>query len=81
MARASTSDWAMLQIHTHQPDAAYLDDALDVGRRLLELQQPDGSTDLSDSPGFASSDVASPRTFSETCERVLTAIALGNGGA
>ena len=79
MSRASKSAWAILQLHTHRPDRAFPDYAAGVGRRLLELQMPDGSIDVSESPGFEGR-VPGSRTFSATCDWVLTAIALANGG-
>ena len=76
---ASKTGWAALQLNVNQPDPALSDYAEAVGRRFLELQQPDGSVDLTVWPGFENG-APLPLRLSNLCDWTLTALALANGG-
>ncbi len=75
---ASKTGWAVLQLNVNQPDPALTGYAASVGRRFLELQQPDGSVDLTVWPGFENG-APLPLRLSNLCDWSLTALALANG--
>lgn len=77
---ASKSGWACLQLHRHVPDDELLRYANGIGARLIEIQLPDGSVDLSQVPGFERG-VPYYNLLSVTCDWTLSAIALANGTA
>jgi len=76
---ASKTGWAALQLNVNRPDPALTAYAEAVGQRFLELQQPDGSVDLTVWPGFESG-APLPLRLSNLCDWSLTALALANGG-
>ncbi|MBM4435643.1 MAG: hypothetical protein FJ029_00110 [Actinobacteria bacterium] len=80
MSFVSKTGWAVLQHQTHQPDAKVLSFAQGVCRRFLELQQSDGSIDVSSFPGLAGG-VPATTTLATTYDWTLSALALANGGA
>ena len=76
---ASKTGWAALQLNVNRPDPALTAYAESVGRRFLELQQPDGSVDLTVWPGMESG-APLPLRLANLCDWTLTALALANGG-
>ena len=78
-AFASKTGWAALQLNVNRPDPALSDYAAAVGQRFLELQQPDGSVDLTVWPGLEGG-APLPLRLANLCDWSLTAIALANGG-
>ncbi len=77
---ASKTGWAVLQLAVHRPDAALTAYAAQVGERFLELQQSDGSIDLSGWPGLETG-APLPLRLANLCDWTLTAVALANGAA
>ena len=75
---ASKTGWAVLQLNVNRPDPALTAYAEAVGRRFLELQQPDGSVDLTVWPGFEDG-APLPMRLANLCDWTLTALALANG--
>ena len=76
---ASKTGWAALQLNVNQPDPALTDYAVSVGWRFLELQQPDGSVDLTVWPGMEGG-APLPLRLANLCDWSLTSLALANGG-
>ncbi len=77
---ASKTGWAVLQLNVNRPDPALTAYAESVGRRFLELQQPDGSVDLTVWPGMEAG-APLPLRLGNLCDWSLTAIDLANGAA
>ena len=76
---ASKTGWAALQLNVNRPDPALTGYAEAVGQRFLELQQPDGSVDLTVWPGMEGG-APLPLRLANLCDWSLTALALANGG-
>lgn len=76
---ASKTGWAALQLNVNRPDPALIAYAEKVGQRFLELQQPDGSVDLTVWPGMEGG-APLPLRLGNLCDWTLTALALANGG-
>ena len=75
---ASKTGWAVLQLNVNRPDPALTDYAEAVGQRFLQLQQSDGSVDLTVWPGMETG-APLPLRLSNLCDWSLTAIDLANG--
>jgi len=76
---ASKTGWAALQLNVNRPDSALTDYAESVGQRLLELQQEDGSVDLTVWPGMEGG-APLPLRLGNLRDWSLTALALADGG-
>ena len=75
---ASKTGWAALQLNVNRPDPALTDYAESVGQRFFQLQQEDGSVDLTVWPGFEGGAPLAMR-LANLCDWSLTALALANG--
>ena len=75
---ASKTGWAALQLNVNRPDPALTGYAAAVGQRFLELQQADGSVDLTVWPGMEDG-APLPLRLANLCDWSLTALALANG--
>ncbi len=76
---ASKTGWAILQLNVNRPDPALTAYAESVGQRFLQLQQEDGSVDLTVWPGMEGG-APLPLRLGNLCDWTLTALALANGG-